>query len=422
MDFPVLFFVFGFISLSHCGPHSPESRAFCTDCELCSGTFSKCEAQCAANDQFPVRLMEESDQFWICTSPLELESECAEDSECQLSVPSSVCRNGKCACKPGTVRGNQTLCIQPVLGGPCPEDMACSSFIANSHCNETSMCACVEGTTAAFTNMSCITPGLGISCPAYPKKCSDFIGNSVCSNRTSTCTCLLGYVEGMDGSCTSAGNGEMCPKYVTCNDFILNSVCHKETWTCSCGVNMAPDLNNVCVNVQLGMPCPAAQNCSSLIPNSQCDSATDTCECKDGFQEATSKCVRCLEGGVVNLSTNKCYYLKTVTGIKWDQARDFCLSDGMHLVSIHSAAENTFVHNLAGVSWIGLNDVATEGEFVWSDGSPTNYANWKASEPNNYDGIEDCGVIDADGKWNDFPCHYGKSKFVCTGSIVGDAS
>ncbi|CAG0890008.1 unnamed protein product [Cyprideis torosa] len=253
MDFPVLFFVFGFISLSYCGPHSPESRAFCTDCELCSGTFSTCEAQCAANDQFPIRLMEESDMFWVCTSPLELGSECTEDGECQLSVPSSVCRNGKCACKPGTVRVNQTLCIQP-------------------------------------------------------------------------------------------GNGEMCPKYVACNDFILNSVCDKETWTCRCGVHMAPDLNNVCVN-------------------------------------------GCLEGGVVNLSTNKCYYLKTITpGTRWIDARDSCRADGMHLVSIHSATENTFVHDLAGISWIGLNDLATEGEFVWSDGTPTNYANWKPSEPNNYNG------------------------------------
>ena len=57
-------------------------------------------------------------------------------------------------------------------------------------------------------------------------------------------------------------------------------------------------------------------------------------------------------------------------------------------------------------SWIGLNDIAKEGRYVWSDGSVNNYTNWNTGEPNNWwnQSDEDCTVFRVSGTWNDLPC------------------
>ena len=59
-------------------------------------------------------------------------------------------------------------------------------------------------------------------------------------------------------------------------------------------------------------------------------------------------------------------------------------------------------------TWIGLNDIAQEGKFVWSDGTPNNYSNFHPNEPNSHGGRENCvNMFDIgwDLKWNDFPCN-----------------
>lgn len=67
--------------------------------------------------------------------------------------------------------------------------------------------------------------------------------------------------------------------------------------------------------------------------------------------------------------------------------------------------------------WIGLNDRAREGKFVWSDGSRYNYSLWSKGEPNNYRKKEDCVVINYtknnEGRWNDWNCA-AKEKFICS--------
>jgi len=59
-----------------------------------------------------------------------------------------------------------------------------------------------------------------------------------------------------------------------------------------------------------------------------------------------------------------------------------------------------------GRYFIGLNDIATEDQFVWADGSSVCYQNWADNEPNDCPtlGGEDCGEITSTGEWNDLPC------------------
>lgn len=57
-------------------------------------------------------------------------------------------------------------------------------------------------------------------------------------------------------------------------------------------------------------------------------------------------------------------------------------------MTINDAAENTFVFDtltaLGTIDrnlWIGLNDVAVEGTFVWASGEPVTYTNWAPASP-----------------------------------------
>src|SRR5262249_26263025 len=78
----------------------------------------------------------------------------------------------------------------------------------------------------------------------------------------------------------------------------------------------------------------------------------------------------------------------------WNTALATCSSVGYHLVSIGSAAENDFVFNTANMMsnekwWMGFNDIAVEGTWVWQDAGPVTYTNWAAGEPNDARGETD---------------------------------
>lgn len=85
----------------------------------------------------------------------------------------------------------------------------------------------------------------------------------------------------------------------------------------------------------------------------------------------------------------------------WPEAEGEAVSRGGHLVSIGTEQEQVFVRNTFGGGWIGLNDIAQEGTFVWSDGSPVTYLRWRSGEPNNAGGGEDWGELESGGDWND---------------------
>jgi hypothetical protein len=95
-----------------------------------------------------------------------------------------------------------------------------------------------------------------------------------------------------------------------------------------------------------------------------------------------------------------------------------CVGLDMHLASIHSAASNTVVQNLISnkITWLGATDAVTEGTFVWGDGTPFDFQNFRAGEPNNGAGLgqEDCLTIEGNmgGTWDDQPCGVAFS-YVC---------
>ena len=69
--------------------------------------------------------------------------------------------------------------------------------------------------------------------------------------------------------------------------------------------------------------------------------------------------------------------------------------------------------------WIGCNDIAHEGRFVWfQNHRRITFSNWAPGEPNNA-GNEDCCMMiyptsyHRAGQWNDAPCGHLFENFIC---------
>ncbi len=101
--------------------------------------------------------------------------------------------------------------------------------------------------------------------------------------------------------------------------------------------------------------------------------------------------------------------------MNWTLARDYCVAQGARLANIANSTQNLSLQTVipaGGSAWIGANDIAVEGSWVWLNEGQLVYSNWRSGEPNN-SGNEDCARFrEWDGLWNDWKCG-NKSSFVC---------
>ena len=63
-------------------------------------------------------------------------------------------------------------------------------------------------------------------------------------------------------------------------------------------------------------------------------------------------------------------------------ARSLAAAEGAYLVSINDEAEDVWIHRIFEPDsfWIGLSDVAEEGQWRWHSGEPVVYTNWETDE------------------------------------------
>ncbi|HXI54227.1 MAG TPA: C-type lectin domain-containing protein, partial [Candidatus Saccharimonadales bacterium] len=119
-----------------------------------------------------------------------------------------------------------------------------------------------------------------------------------------------------------------------------------------------------------------------------------------------------LAGPITNAVNAHSYYL--LSSNTWTASEAEAVGLGGHLVTINDAAENQWVLNtffpLTGVPyaslWIGLNDAANEGQFVWANGEPVAFTYWYPGEPNNLGGEDYASIrhpseAPPTGSWND---------------------
>jgi hypothetical protein len=96
------------------------------------------------------------------------------------------------------------------------------------------------------------------------------------------------------------------------------------------------------------------------------------------------------------------FYGITQETMSWQEGENLAVLHGGHLASVSSAAENEFIFSTSGLSvWIGLNDLASEGNFVWTSGEAVTYTNWRAGEPNGGTNENVTIIRHEEGQWND---------------------
>jgi hypothetical protein len=124
-----------------------------------------------------------------------------------------------------------------------------------------------------------------------------------------------------------------------------------------------------------------------------------TSSCPSGWTQVGSKCLRA-----------------STTTEKWSDAEAACVSQGGHLASVTSAADNSTLLGLTtgnNFYWLGYGDASVEGSWVWSDGAASSYTNW-TGEPNGGSSQNCAMVAQADGAWSDEACSV-KKVTVCEG-------
>ncbi|KAM9434917.1 C-type lectin domain family 6 member A-like [Clarias gariepinus] len=146
--------------------------------------------------------------------------------------------------------------------------------------------------------------------------------------------------------------------------------------------------------------------------------------CSTKRTESTGQC----EEGWKSLGL-KCYFFSTEK-LNWTQSRDYCVEQkGGHLVIITNQIEQNFVALQIGETyWIGLNDLETEGEWMWVNSQSLNETgvsfwfsapegpnepdNWKVEDPSG----ENCASLGHEHgythKWFDATCRKRKL-FIC---------
>ena len=97
-------------------------------------------------------------------------------------------------------------------------------------------------------------------------------------------------------------------------------------------------------------------------------------------------------------------------------AMDQATAENAYLVSINDQAEDDWLQGIFEQErfWIGLNDVAEEGQWTWHSGEPVTYTNWREHEGDtgNTD-MRDYAIGGGfDGKWAVVASGNGEASFV----------
>ncbi|CAK9299332.1 unnamed protein product [Gordionus sp. m RMFG-2023] len=127
----------------------------------------------------------------------------------------------------------------------------------------------------------------------------------------------------------------------------------------------------------------------------------------------------------------RCYRFYVVNQLTWPDAKRECRDQGAELLKVDDQYEQFFISQylrllqvptsdglLTGI-WIGANDRAKEGTFVWNaDNTALTYTNWAQNQPNN-EAEQDCVAMIAQNyfRWDDLNCDR-PMRFVCEKPIM----
>jgi hypothetical protein len=153
-----------------------------------------------------------------------------------------------------------------------------------------------------------------------------------------------------------------------------------------------------------------------------CVPAEDGVErCGDGIDDDCDETVdEGCDGCVDDDTFPDAYFSVCAATVDWQTARATCLARGLDLAVLADADFSDAVadvvhavvdHSAGSDAWIGLSDQASERSWVWVDGTPAEFEDFRDDEPNDSAPGEDCGEIDSIA-WNDDACDFQQS-FAC---------
>jgi cysteine-rich repeat protein len=118
-------------------------------------------------------------------------------------------------------------------------------------------------------------------------------------------------------------------------------------------------------------------------------------ECDDGNTASGDGCVACTvecaaAGEFEDPDTHVCYWHLPGPGFDWAGASAACNVWGGYLATVTTADELELIRSHVTVrSWLGGNELAAEGTWVWHNGEPWSFEAWLTGEPNNAFGTKD---------------------------------
>ncbi|XP_053369707.1 secretory phospholipase A2 receptor [Clarias gariepinus] len=113
-----------------------------------------------------------------------------------------------------------------------------------------------------------------------------------------------------------------------------------------------------------------------------------------------------------NAKLNACYQFNFYSLLSWSQALASCQSQGASLLSITQTAEHIYIRDrledMGVIVWTGLNHLAHDGGWQWSDGSPLALLQYTSDMAPFVVGQNQlCGVFNSDlwsGHWQSLSC------------------
>ncbi len=146
-----------------------------------------------------------------------------------------------------------------------------------------------------------------------------------------------------------------------------------------------------------------------------CDGLDNDCDL--GVDEWPAGSVEACSGCTARAHAGHYYYFCVAPEVPWDDARVRCQVLLGDLAIVDDSLENDYIHGevdpLVGKWWLGLSDLALEGQFLWVDGTPLDpdLDLWAADEPNNVAsdaaGAANCVTLVTDlplPRWRDQVC------------------
>ena len=114
-----------------------------------------------------------------------------------------------------------------------------------------------------------------------------------------------------------------------------------------------------------------------------------------------------------------CFSYFTNGPFNWAIARSRCAVWGGDLATITNSNEDALLDSIVSVPphpiWIGYNDIETEGEFRWVDGTNSNYTNWGSGQLNPSPSDDCVEKYPHDFlKWHDDYCFHLRNYFCST--------